>query len=136
MRSTNPIVAFDHVLKNDWGAGLNPIWQDGTNGEVVWTKMAQIYGIQRAHIPPGAVIAKAIIHYNAKTTQFCGLELLDAQGTHLIKCGNVHIKSTPRVAVNFEPDWTIVGLKSKLQYPGKGAMCHDLQFIIEQVEHI
>ncbi|MFM7853504.1 MAG: hypothetical protein ACKO96_16680 [Flammeovirgaceae bacterium] len=54
-------------MKNDWGAGLNPIWQDGTNGDVVWTKMAQIYGIKRAHIPPDAVIAKAIIHYNAKT---------------------------------------------------------------------
>jgi len=67
MKTSNPIVAFDHVLKNDWGAGLNPIWKDGTNGDVVWTKMAQIYGIKRAHIPPDAVIAKAIIHYNAKT---------------------------------------------------------------------
>jgi len=30
MTSTNPIVAFKHVPNNDWGAGLGPIWKDGT----------------------------------------------------------------------------------------------------------
>jgi hypothetical protein len=67
MSAENPIVAFEHVPKNDWGAGLNPIWQDGTVGGVVWTRMAHIYGVSKAHIPPGSVIAKAIIHYNDKT---------------------------------------------------------------------
>lgn len=65
MSSANPVVAFEHVPKNDWGAGLNPIWQDGTLGGVVWTRMAHIYGVKRAQIPPGSVIAKAIIHYNS-----------------------------------------------------------------------
>jgi hypothetical protein len=58
--------------------------------------------------------------------QFCGLELLDTSGNHLVKCGNVAFKKTPRVAVVVEPGQTIVGLKSKLKYPGKGAMCTDL----------
>jgi hypothetical protein len=67
MSAENPIVAFEHVPKNDWGAGLNPIWQDGTVGGVVWTRMAHIYGVSKAHIPPDSVIARAIIHYNDKT---------------------------------------------------------------------
>ena len=30
MTSSNPIVALEHVPNNDWGAGLSPIWRDGT----------------------------------------------------------------------------------------------------------
>jgi len=67
MSSDNPIVAFDHVPNNDWGAGLNPTWRDGTKGTVVWTKMAKLYGMQTAYIPDSSVVVKAVIHYNNKT---------------------------------------------------------------------
>lgn len=134
MTSTNPIVAFKHVPNNDWGAGLGPIWKDGTISQVTWTKLAYIYGIQTAKFPDTSTIAKAVIHYNNKTSQFCGLELLDQRGLHIAKCGNVNFKKTPRVQVTIEAGQTIVGLKSKIKYPGEGAMCYDLQFIVEQVE--
>ena len=77
MTSSNPIVALEHVPNNDWGAGLSPIWRDGTVSQVVWTKMANLYGIKTARFPDTSTITKAVIHYNNKTAQFCGLELLD-----------------------------------------------------------
>ena len=67
MSLENPIVGFDHVTNNDWGAGLNPIWRDGTIGTVKWTKMAELYGIKRAIIPDPTAVAKALIHYNNNT---------------------------------------------------------------------
>ncbi len=46
MTYKNPIVAFEHVLENEWAAGIVPIWQDGTRGDAVWTRMAtHIFGV-------------------------------------------------------------------------------------------
>lgn len=51
MSQENPIVAFEHVPNNDWGAGVVPIWKNGNVGFAQWTKMAVLYGIQKALIP-------------------------------------------------------------------------------------
>ena len=40
MSYRNPIVAFEHVLGNEWGAGIVPIWKYGTKFKEGWSKMA------------------------------------------------------------------------------------------------
>ena len=42
----NPIIGFIDVPNNSWGAGVSPIWKNGTTGHVKWTGLALSFGLR------------------------------------------------------------------------------------------